>query len=355
MGANKKITVQGGQFFVDGKRIWINGANTPWNKWNDFGGNYDDAWWNEHFALLHENGLNATRVWVNCNNDQNAVIIDENGRVSGVSQKHWDDLDLFFAAAERHKIYIMATLTSFDHFKDTGKRPTADRWRKMVKSDATVDSFVLHYVIPFTNRYKENPYLWSIDLMNEPDWVYENVECGQLKWEDISRYFARAAAAIHEHSDVPVTVGMSFPKYHSDGFEGFEDNTRFEGDKMSDAFLQKIYPNKNAYLDFYSPHYYDWVGKHYGAPFGVKPCGSPENGGWGLHPVKPAVLGECAANGSAGHTLTEDYQNAFDNGWQGVMPWTSNRVDGCGGFEELKLAINHMSEKYPDLVFPHGK
>ncbi|MCL2603491.1 MAG: cellulase family glycosylhydrolase [Defluviitaleaceae bacterium] len=353
MGANKKITIQGEHFMVDGKRIWINGANTPWNKWNDFGGEYNDAWWNEHFALLHENGLNATRVWVNCNNNQGAVIIDEEGTVSGTSRKHWDDLDLFFAAAERHQIYIMATLTSFDHFQNRNdERPDASRWRKMVLTDEKVDAFVKHYVIPFTLRYKENPYLWSIDLMNEPDWAHEEEYRGNLAWEDLSRYFARAAAAIHENSDVPVTVGLSFPKYHSDGFEGYEDNARYEGDKVSDAFLQSIYPNKNAYIDFYSPHYYDWVGKHYGSPFQVKPFGSPASGGWGLWPPKPAVLGECAANGSAGYTLTEDYQNAFDNGWQGVMPWTSNRVDGCGGFEELKPAINHMRDKYPELVFP---
>jgi hypothetical protein len=355
MSANKKITIQGDKFVVDGKQIWINGANTPWNKWNDFGGDYNDEWWNTHFAALHENGLNATRVWVNCNNNQNAVTIDENGLVSGTSEKHWTDLDLFFAAAERHNIYIMATLTSFDHFKDTGNRPEAARWRKLLQSDLNVDSFVQHYVIPFTNRYKSNPYLWSIDLMNEPDWVYENTECGKMAWEDISRYFARAAAAIHENSDIPVTVGLSFPKYHSDGFEGFDDNARFEGDKVSAEFLQKIYPDKNACIDFYSPHYYDWVGKSYGVPFTMKPHGSPADGGWGLTPGKPALLGECPANGSAGSTLIKDYENAMANGWQGVMPWTSNGVDRCGGFEELMPAIRNMAEKYPELVFPWGK
>jgi hypothetical protein len=351
MNTAKKITIQNGQFVVDGKRIWINGANTPWNKWNDFGGAYNDKWWNDHFALLHENGLNATRIWINCNNDQGAVVINELGQVGGVSQKHWTDLDLLFAAAERNQIYIMATLTSFDHFKSKN----GESWRKMVQSDTTVDSFIDFYVIPFTNRFKANPYLWSIDLMNEPDWVREALECGNLQWEDISRYFARASAAIHKNSDVLVTVGMSFPKYHSDGFPNDESPNAYEGDKVSDAFLQKLYPDKGAFIDFLSPHYYDWVGKHYGVPFTSKPYGSRTDGGWGLTSGKPALLGECAANGSAGFTLTEDYQNAFDNGWQGVMPWTSNRVDGCGGFEQLKPAINHMAEKYPDLVFPSGK
>jgi len=336
---SRKIRIENEQFTVDGKRIWINGANTPWHNWNDFGGSYDDAWWNSHFAQCRANGMNATRVWVNCNNGQGAVIIDEAGMVSGVRAEHWRDLDLYFAAAARHGMYVMATLTSFDHFKDTGQRPEADRWRKMLQSDETVDSFVQQYIIPFTNRYKTNDYLWSIDLMNEPDWVREESVCGNLQWQDISRLFARGAAAVHECSDVLVTVGMAFPKYHSDA-----DADRYEGDKVSDAYLQKLYPNKNAYIDFYSPHYYDWVGKHYGAPFTTSPAK------WGMAPGKPAVLGECAANGSENFTLTQDYQNAFNNGWQGVMPWTSNRVDGCGGFEELQPAINYMRDTYPELV-----
>ena len=342
---DKKITISGEEFRVGGKRIWFNAANTPWNHWNDFGGHYDDAWWNTHFSLLHENGLNATRVWINCNNNQGAVQIDESGTVSGVAQKHWDDLDLFFAAAERNEIYIMATLLSFDHFKDTGNRPDAQKWRNLVKSDQTVDSYIQHYIIPFVNRYSSNPYLWSIDLMNEPDWVHENPECGQLAWEDISRLFARGAAAIHENSNILVTVGMSFPKYHSD-------DPVNAGDKVSDAFLQKIYPNKQAYIDFYSPHYYDWVGKNFGEPYRLKPYGPLSEGGWGLAPGKPALLGECPANGSAGYTLTQDYAAAFENGWQGVMPWTSNRVDACGGFDELKPAIRYMKEQYRGLVFP---
>ena len=340
----RRITISNGIFVVDGdKPIWINGVNTPWDKWNDFGGGYNDAWWDEHFEALRANGVNASRVWINCNNDQNAVIIDESGMVSGVSDKHWTDLDMFFETAERHGIYIMATFLSFDHFKSK----QAEHWRNMVKSDGTVDSYIKHYTIPFLERYQDNPYLWSIDLMNEPDWVHENEECGQLAWEDISRFFALNAAAIRENSPVLVTVGMSFPKYNADG-------SGYEGNKVSDAFLQSIYPNENARLDFWSPHYYDWVGQWYGIPFTSTPSGSRNRGGWGLEPGRPAVLAEHSANGSAGSTLIEDFKGLIENGWQGAMPWTSNGVDGNGGFEEVTPATRCIAELYPELVFPLG-
>ena len=35
---NAKVSISDGKFNVDGKELWINGANTPWQNWNDFGG-----------------------------------------------------------------------------------------------------------------------------------------------------------------------------------------------------------------------------------------------------------------------------------------------------------------------------
>ncbi|MCL2637092.1 MAG: cellulase family glycosylhydrolase [Oscillospiraceae bacterium] len=351
---NYRISIVNNQFVVDGdKPIWINGTNTPWDSWDDFGGNYNAQFWDEHFAALRANGVNASRVWISCRNNFDAIKISENGMITGITDKFWEDLDSYFEIAERHGIYIMATLISFDHFKEyhgdwawMGRPHPHEAWRKMMQSEEAINSFIEHYTLPFIERYKDNPFLWSIDLMNEPDWVHEDSEIGKMSWNDISHFFARNAAAIKENApEILVTVGMAFPKYNSDG-------SGYEGNKVSDAFLQSLYSNPNAYIDFWSPHYYDWVGPWYGVPFTSSPYGARSDGGWGLCDSKPAVLGETTANGSAGFTLIEDYENAFNNGWQGVMAWTSNGVDGNGGFNEQTTATRHMAEKYPELVFP---
>jgi len=344
----KHISIVDGKFHVDGgtKPIWINGVNVAWHKWNDFDSGYDESWWDGHLAELRANGINSARIWINCNNDNGVIIIDNDGMVSGVKDEHWDALDKLFISAERHGVYLMPTFTSFDHFKSRG----AQSWRNMVKSDAAVDSYIEHFTIPFLSRYQENPFLWSIDLMNEPDWVHEGAENGQLAWEDISRFFARNAAAIRENSTVLVTVGMAFPKYNADG-------SGYEGNKVSDTFLQKIYPNDNARLDFWSPHYYDWVGQWYGIPFTSSPFGPRSRGGWGLCDSKPAILAEHSGNGSEGFTLTEDYENLLANGWQGAMAWTSNNSgtgDRMGGMENIGKATRRIAELHPDLIFPLG-
>ena len=336
------IYIENNQFMVNGKRIWINGANTPWDNWNDFGGTYNDSWWDSHFAELKAAGINATRVWINCDG-YGSVNIDNNGFVSGASAKHWSDLDKFFATAERNKIYIMATLLSFDHF-DSAKRHY-DRWRKMITNKAASQSFADNYTIPFVKRYRDNPWLWSIDIINEPDWIYEEEKCGRLSWDNISYFLAINAAAIRNHSNILVTVGFAFPKYNADG-------GGYHGNKASDSFLQRLFPNEKASLHFWSPHYYDWVGEWYGIPFYSKPFG-PRPAGWGLCDTKPALIGESSARGSAGRTIIEDYENAFMNGWQGVMAWTSNFVDDNGGLDRLSPGTLHMLNNYRQYIFPH--
>jgi len=354
------------EFTVDGKRIWINGVNTPWNKWNDFGGSYNSQWWDDEFARLRKAGINATRIWINCNNDNNAITIDDDGNVSGASEKHWADVTSLLELAKKHKIYIMATITSFDHFKSS----QASKWRAMITSKTASQSFVDNYTIPFLNRFKDNPYLWSIDLMNEPDWVNENSECGKIPWDNISYFFAINAAAVHANSQVLVTVGIASPKWNAD----FNGNS-YQGNKVSDIYLKSLCNNSKAYLDFWSPHYYDWVGEWYGVPHYISPYGKLEGnkstgwtGGWGLDPSKPAILGECSARGTKNglyglkdNSIITDYEQAYLNGWQGIMPWTSNAVDGNGGLAptgrpnrdtDLGLATQNMFTKYPHLIRP---
>ncbi len=334
-----QVTVDGTEFVVGGNDLWINGVNTPWNNWNDFGSDsFNWSFWEMHFTELEEAGVNATRVWINCN-DMVGVTLNDDGSFASVSEDHWQDLDVLFTIAKEHHIYIMATLLSFDHFKDENN--AYENWRSMITNSDNIDSFVEGYVIPFAERYDSCDYLWSIDLMNEPDWVHENEECGQLEWDDISNYFSRAAAAIHEHSDILVTVGFGIVKYNSD---------EYEGNYGSDEYLQSLSGNENSYLDFYSTHFYYWEKPYYSYPFDMSPTDFMLDG------TKPCVIGEAAANdySESGQYLDEKYENAYNNGWNGVMAWTSNGVDSCGDLEDIKPAVAKIVEIAESEVYPLG-
>lgn len=336
--ASPKVTVEGTKFMVDGKELIINGVNTPWENWNDFGGtSFDPTFWDSHFADLHDIGVNAVRVWVNCDS-MVAIKLKPSGEVREVTEQHWTDVDKLFEIAEKNQIYLMPTLLSFDHCKSGQYK---DRWRSVITDDTAMQSYIDSYVKPFAERYGSNPYLLGIDLMNEPDWVIENAECGQLPKESLSKFFAKCTAAVHEtNPDALVTVGMGMVKYNSD-------NEKYMGNLVSDEVM-KSYAGDNACLDFYSPHYYDWMRSYMGCPFDMSPTD------FGLDGTKPAFLGEFGLGN--GQTFTYAYENIVKNGWNGSMMWCSNNVsEHADNWADIEAATKNTESLYTDKIFPLGK
>ena len=339
-----RVTVDGTKFMVGDKELWLNGVNAPWDKWNDFGGGFNFEFWQDHFQKLHNSGVNAARIWVVCNGDV-GMLISADGTFDGATTAHWEDLDNLFYLAEQYQIYIMATVQSFDNFKDSNQNYNA--WRALIQDSDKTDRFVDNYIVPFVQRYGKSDYFWSVDLCNEPDWIVENEECGKLDWLYLEQYYAKAAAAIHANSDVLVTVGMGMIKYNSDSQQG---------NKISDSELQSTlsgdkYDKSLAYVDFYSTHRNTWMQGQWGYPFGESPTD------FGLDGTKPSVIGECPAVASdSDFDITSAYEEAYNNGWNGVFAWkTSGSDDGCGLWLDIQPAIEKMAGICEDKIFPNGK
>ena len=318
-----RISVNGTGFTVNGQDIYMNGVNTPWDNWNDCGGEFDETFWDIHFETLKSIGVNSVRVWISCNGAN--IEISDDGIVSGPTEAFWEDLGTLIGLAEKHEIYLMATLMSFDNFKDEGQNYMA--WRAMLSSEEGIQSMVDNYVIPLCEKFGSSPALWSIDLCNEPDWIAENEECGKLSWDSICTLFAEECAAIHENSDILVTIGFGMIKYNSDKY------TKNYG---SDEYLKSLSGNENSYVDFDSPHFYEWEATWYGFPMDKDPVS------FGLSGTKPAIIGEFPAtgftdstSGSVAMTASECYISLYENGWNGCMAWTSNGVDTCGSMTDF--------------------
>lgn len=339
--ASAKVSIEGNKFMVDGKELWINGCNTPWHNWNDFNGSMDYEFWDKTFAQLAEDGINATRIWLNCNGEM-TVQFKSDGTVHGIREEHWDDLDKLFEIASRHHVYIMATLTSFDHFKSSGG--AGEHWRTMITSKEGCDDFAERYVKEFCERYGENEYLFAIDIMNEPDWVYENEECGNIPWDNLSYFFGKCASVVHETCSTPVTVGMGIIKYNS---------AKYEGDKLADDYLRELTGLSNATIDFYSTHYYMWEKPWFGFPFDVTPAE------YGIDTDKPCLIGETSNDDEkeSGMTLTEKYTSTYEKGWNGLMVWMEPRPEEeqmwyC--YDLTAAATNAMYELIPEKIDPLG-
>ncbi|MCM1275623.1 MAG: cellulase family glycosylhydrolase [Lachnospiraceae bacterium] len=337
---SRRVEVNDMKFTVNGKELWINGANTPWQNWNDFVGNMDEAFWDNELARLAEDGINCTRIWISCNGE-GVVKLNDSGGILSINEGHWSDLDKLFTLAEKHNVYLMPTLLSFDHFKEP--KNSALRWRALIGSTETADAYAEKYVKEFCKRYGNRDCIFAIDIMNEPDWVYENEECGQIEWEHLSYFFGKCAQTIHENSDILVTVGMGIIKYNSD---------KFEGNKVSDEYLYELTGSDKAYLDFYSTHYYNWQKPWFGFPCDK----SPE--AFGLDGTKPCLIGETHNDDEAeiGMSLSEKYRSVYDNGWCGIMVWmqTNGEEDVWYEYGLTEKAANYMAEYIPDKIYPLG-
>ncbi len=334
-----RVKIDGKKFIINGREIWMNGANTPWQHWDDFGAKFEKDFWMNHYKELHENGMNSSRVWITCSGDV-GIEIEETGFVKGATEQHWNDLEGLFEAAQKNGIYVMATLMSFDHFKNENKNYKC--WRAMVQNDEAMDSYIENYLIPFCQKFGHYNALWSIDLCNEPDWVFENEEAGKIDWKHLCRFFAKAAAAIHRNCEALVTIGYAIVKYNSE---------KYYGDCGSDAFLQSCYADEQAYMDFYSTHYYEWMAPGYGIPFDKSPQA------FGIETDKPVVLGEFPAHGLNGDQqnsvpmdTTACYMGCYENGWQGIFAWTSNGVDRCGNMEHIAPAAKAVYAVAKDMI-----
>lgn len=317
----QRISVSGTEFRTDEGRIWLNGTNTPWDNWNDFGGSFDYDWWEGEFEELRDLHINCTRVWITCDGSNGGIEINNEGYVSGVSSLFWSHVDQLMEIAESHEVYVMIALISFDHTKPGNTN--ASKWINMYNSEDNRQSFVEHYAKPFVERYKDNPYFFAIDVGNELEWVWENHGVASANVMDL---ISRVADAVKANSDVLVCQGWG---------AGIKYNTSSRGG--SGNYLA------NVNVDFYNVHYYDWQNEWFGNPFDRSPA-------YYNMTDKPCIVGEASANGSAGYSPQECYQKAFENGWQGLMVWTSNGVDGNGDKENSQPGTDWIYDQYPDLV-----
>jgi len=325
---SQRITVDGTQFKVNGNRIWISGANTPWENWNDFGGKFDPSWWRSQFRALRQNHVNATRVWLSCSGENASPGIRPDGTVTPPTLKFWADTDQLFAIAKAEHVYLMVALISFDHTK--AGNPNFQSWQNMQRTANGRSSFVSQYVAPLVKRYGSNPFFFAVDVGNELDWHWDNQGMRQADTVDL---VARVANAVHLHSHALVCQGMgTAAKYLS---------AKYQGNCLSDASLSS--KQAGAHVDFYNIHYYDWVRRWFSSPFESSPADMGLTG-------KPCIVGEMPAKGSAGMSIAANYQNAFAHGWQGVMPWTSNGVDANGKLSDMAPGALWFFATHPQLV-----
>ncbi len=348
-----KVSISGTKFTVNGKDFYINGVNAPWQYQTDCNinfmrKNYSHDYWDAELKKYKDANANVVRVWLHGSGDYSPSL-NESGYVTAYADddQFWKDMDDLVSIAEKYKIYLMPTFWSFDMAKE-GQSSKYTQYRQILLDDNKAGSYLNNFLIPFVKRYADTPWIMGYDLCNEPEHIWRDNNCGNLNEWWVTRFFARCAAVVHQNCDKPVTIGSMWAIYNSDVLGNGDGDTRAGFNRYKDSQLKTYADNNNyAYLDFYSPHWYQWQGNN--GPFNRTVTQ------WIGEDNKPVITGETFGGDIEGVVSMADfYKNSYTNGFDGVVGWKNAcQNDGYGKWDGVKKGLAAFYEQHPELVFPY--
>jgi len=324
----------------NGSDYYINGANVPWNSCgNDVGTHYDwgplyqPDWFESTFSDCEVHGINTLRLWLHFDG-RTSPEFDANGYVTGLDDNFFDNLDDILLRANNHNIMLILCLWSFDMTKDftSDAGIYAGLHADLITDVSKTNSYINNALMPMVERYSNTCNLLAWEVINEPEWSMDITGGGNTSQtvpaQDMQRFVGMIAEAVHENSTKMVTVGSASLKWNSDKYE--PTTTPCVGNFWKDSEIQSAYNDPDAYLDFYSIHYFDWMS----SPFSFDPFNlNYPYSYWLLD--KPTIIEECQGN-SNNYSSSDMISNATNNQFIGTMFWSVNGNDGKGTFDDFK-------------------
>lgn len=330
----ESVQVVGTEFRTEsGRPVWLNGINTAWMHWNDFGGGrFDAPRWEREFQRYQAAGINCARVWIDCDGEV-AVRFDPAGHVVGPDDTVMAEMQRLLDIAAAHRVRVLAVLTSFDHLKPSHAKHGL--WRRVFNEDARLSEYVRNVVEPLARRFAGEPALLAWEICNEPEWIW--LRRYGVSRERVVKFHAEVAAGLHRGGPKPVTTGSASWRWHRDRTA----RGAPKSNPWSDGSLQACCRDAGARLDFFQVHYYDWM-----ALLGVNPFSRGAGPARFLATVdRPVIIGETRGRYSwwTGRSVAETYRRGAANHYAGVFGWSARGGDGHGNFEEIAAATRWMA------------
>jgi hypothetical protein len=275
--AGTKINWQG--------NLWnVTGVNMPWYSWGcDFGCNSSGGVVQNkntigaRLSTLQETGAHMVRWWVFPGASPWQITVDGTGKPTAVDPAVYADFDAALQLADQYNIY-------YDFVLFSGATHMTRSW-----IDNPVHRSALAQVLgTLFARYKAHPRVMSWEIFNEPEFQIWNGEISEANTVATAKLIADA---VHQNSDALVTIGH--------------------------ASAAGIPMWQSVNLDFYSPHWYDYMSgggdwcmdcndyNYYRTKFGI---------------TKPIVVGEMYLGSDANPTTR--LNSFYDKGYAGSWGWS---------------------------------
>lgn len=157
----------------------------------DWGVAYDPAHVDALLAMMQGLGIRLLRVWVfeSCEGLQK----DAAERVTGIEPTFWQNFDDFvFTRLPKYDVKVTFMLLGAHHTHEcSSPSPVSDPTARRAFFDQAM--------LPFVARYGVSPWVWSIDLANEPEGAVAgssgNWTTG-VTWTQMRSYLSEGAAAV---------------------------------------------------------------------------------------------------------------------------------------------------------------
>lgn len=93
--------------------------------------------------------------------------------------------------------------------------------QNIISDDQKQKEYIDNALIPLVKGTSQNKNLVAYEVMNEPEWLVEN---NKVSKEQLQKFVANSAVAIHDNSKKPVTVGSASLKWNSDSIKYADGN-----------------------------------------------------------------------------------------------------------------------------------
>ncbi len=333
----------------NGKNYYINGINVPWNAFGSdagvhyqWGALYERSFFTTLFEQCKLYGVNCVRLWIHCDG-RTSPEFDDNGSVTGLDTNFLSNLEEIFSIGAQNNVMVMPCLWSFDMTKDfTGSAGKyAGLHADLIKDSSKTASYITNALIPMVKKFANTCNLLAWEIINEPEWSISGpgTTVQLVSAKEMLRFCGMISEAIHANSSKMVTVGSACLKWHSTKIGPAEVHY------WNDSSFAAAYNKPGAKLDFYQIHYYDWM---YNPDWGYDPFQATKTPSyWKLD--KPTLIGENP--GVAGkYTLKEMIENAYTNGYAGIMPWSYDSVDQYGSWSGCKDELKAFHDKHASMI-----
>ena len=293
------------------------GGNLPWVHfgYDVGGGSFDPAAVGSAFGNLSAAGANAVRFWLHADGRASPAFAPD-GTVAAPGGSTWkSDLRTVLQLAASHELVLQLCLWSFDMCKQ--EVSTIPVHAELIRNASKAESYIENALLPMLALLDGSPVV--VEVINEPEWCMEGPcntkEC--VTTTQMQAFVARVAEAVHNYSELAVTVGSASLKWSTSRPGGGQ------ADYWSDSALKAAYPaatGDSGTLDLFNVHYYDWM---YDPSWGYDPCRKPASYWSGGATTKPVVVAELPP-GSDHYNASAMLECALRNGFAGDLFWAIN-------------------------------